>query len=181
MAVFCQSSQKTEGINEFYAELTRSRFSAGATKPSSDASLVPADQNVPADQKNDSFSIKGLDRRILPAIALLLTFCIGVVAALAWQSSRGTIASIPQTVPEPVAPSSNLEQQLEAMSLGLVAVRQSLDELANNLGQMRRDITNLQTAQQALFDKISEPPSRPAAAPPPKSTPRPSQAPTPPR
>ncbi len=129
--------------------------------------------------KNDWFLIKGLllDRPILPAIAFLLTFCIGAAAGLAWQSSRGTIASIPQTVPEPVAPSSNLEQQLQAMSLDVAAVRQSLDELTNGLGQMRRDITNLQTSEQALFDKISESPPRPAAAQPPKFVPRPPQAP----
>jgi len=121
--------------------------------------------------KNDWFLIKGLmlDRPILPAIALLLTFCVGVATALAWQSSRGTITSIPQAVPAPAASSSNLGQQLEAMSSGLAALRQSVDELAGGLGQMRRDITNLQTSEQP----------RPATAPSPKSAPRPSQAPTP--
>jgi septal ring factor EnvC (AmiA/AmiB activator) len=157
----------------------RSRFSAGAAKPSVDASLISADQNVSADQKNDWFSIKGalLDRRILLAIALLFMFCIGVAAALAWQSSRRPIASNPQAVLAPATSSSNLEQQLEAMSSGLAVVRQSIDELASGLGQMRRDITNLQTAEQALFDKISESPPRPAAAQPPKSVPRPPQSP----
>jgi septal ring factor EnvC (AmiA/AmiB activator) len=157
----------------------RSRFSAGAAKPSVDASLISADQNVSVDQKNDWFSVKGLllDRRILLAIALVLMFCIGVAAALVWQSSRVPIASNPQAVLAPAASSSNLEQQLEAMSSGLAVVRQSIDELASGLGQMRHDITNLQTAEQALFDKLSEPPPRPAAAQPPKSVPRPSQAP----
>jgi septal ring factor EnvC (AmiA/AmiB activator) len=157
----------------------RSRFSSGAAKPSVDASLIPADQNVSADQKNDRFSIRRLllDRRILLAMALLLVFCIGVAAALVWQSSRGPIASNPQAVLAPAASSSNLEQQLEAMSSGLAVVRQSIDELASGLGQMRRDITNLQTAEQALFDKLSESPPRPAAAQPPKSVPRPPQSP----
>jgi len=157
----------------------RSRFSAGAAKPSVDASLISADQNVSADQKNDWFSIKGqlFDRRILLASALLFMFCIGVATALIWQSSRGPIASNLQGVLGPAASSSNLEQQLDAMSSGLAAVRQSIDELASGLGQMRRDITNLQTAEQALFDKISETPPRPTAAQPPKSVPRPPQAP----
>lgn len=130
--------------------------------------------------RNDWFLIKGLllDRPILPAIGFLLTFCVGAAAALAWQSSRGTPASIPQTAPKAVAPSSNQEQQLQAISLDLAAVRQSVAELSGDLGQMRRDITNLQTTQQALVDKISEPPPRPAAAQPPKPTPRSSQAPT---
>ena len=154
----------------------RSRFSAGAAKPSVDASLISADQNVSADQKNDWFSIKGqlFDRRILLASALLFMFCIGVATALVWQSSRGPIAS--QGVLGPAASSSNLERQLAAMSSGLAVVRQSIDELASGLAQMRRDIGNLQTAEQALFDKISESPPRPAAAQPPKSVPRPSQA-----
>jgi len=157
----------------------RSRFSAGAAKPSVDASLISADRNVSADQKNDWFSIKGqlLDRRILLAIALLFMFCIGVATALVWQSSRGLIASNPQGVLGPAASFSNLEQQVESMSSGLAVVRQSIDELASGLAQMRRDIGNLQTAEQALFDKISESPPRPAAAQPPKSVPRPSQAP----
>jgi hypothetical protein len=151
---------------------TRSRFSAGATKPSLDASLVSAGQ------KDVWFSIKEvlLDRRILLAIALLFAFCIGVAAALGWQFSR-QVAPIPQTRPAPVALSSTLEEQFEAMSSGLAAVRQSIGELAEGLGQMRRDIANLQTSEQALFDKISELSARPAATGTTKPVPRPSRVP----
>jgi uncharacterized coiled-coil protein SlyX len=129
--------------------------------------------------KNSGFLIKSSlpDKRISLAIALLITFCSGFAAALAWQSSRQT-APVPQTTAAPVALSPSLEQQLEAMSSSLAAVRQSVDELSDGLGQMRRHITNLQTTEQALFDKISEPPPRPAAVPPARSTPRPPQAPT---
>jgi hypothetical protein len=157
----------------------RSRFSAGATKPSLDASLVSADKNLSGDPKNEWFSIKGLllNRRILFPIVLMFTFCIGVVAALVLQSSKGRIAPIPQTAPAATAPSSNVEHQLEAMSLGLTAVRQSLAELANDLGQVKQDIAGLLAAEQALFDKISELPPRPTAASTPKPTPRPAQAP----
>jgi len=156
---------------------TRSWFSADPTKSSVDATLVPADPNVPTGPKNEWFYIKWplLDRRISRAIVFLITFCIGVAAFLAWQSSREMTASAPQTAR--VASSPNLEQQLEAISLGLTTLRQSVDQLAAGLGQMRNDITNLQTAQQAIFDKVSEPQPRPAAAPTPKPTPRPSQTP----
>jgi hypothetical protein len=118
-----------------------------------------------------------LEKRIALAIALLITFCSGVVAVLGWQSSRQA-RSVPQAAPQPVALSPTLERQLEAMSSGVAAVQRSVDELSSGLGQMRRGISDLQTTEQALFDKVSEPPLRPAAAPPAKSTPRPSQAPT---
>jgi hypothetical protein len=150
----------------------RSRLSAGATKPSPDASLVSAGQ------KDVWFSIKEvlLDRRILLAIALLFAFCIGVAAALGWQFSR-QVAPIQKTGPALVALSPTLEQQFEAMSSGLAAVQQSIGELAGGLGQMRRDIANLQTSEQALFDKISELPARPAATGTTKPVPRPLQVP----
>jgi hypothetical protein len=113
------------------------------------------------------------DKRISLTIAFLIIFSIGgVAAALVWQPRQ--VVSVPQAAPAPVALSPTLEQQLEAMSSGLAAVQQSVDELSGGLGQMKRDITNLQTTEQALFDKISEPLPQPAA----RSTPRPSQAPT---
>jgi hypothetical protein len=175
---YASNQPKTEGANEFHAEL-HTWVSPDPTKSSVDATLVPADPTIATGPKNDWASIKWplLDRRISRAIVFLITFCIGVAAFLAWQSSREMTASAPQTAR--VAPSPNLEQQLEAISLGLTTLRQSVDQLAASLGQMRNDITNLQTAQQAIFDKVSEPAPRPAAAaaPTPKATPRPSQAP----
>jgi hypothetical protein len=132
--------------------------------------------------KNSGLIVKSsvLDKRISPAITFLIILCIGVAAAFVWQSSS-QVVSIPQAAPAPVALSPTLEQQLEAMSSGLAAVQQSIDEISSGLGQMRRDITTLQTTEQAVFDKISEPPPRPAAGSPPRSTPRLSQPPTPPR
>jgi hypothetical protein len=117
-----------------------------------------------------------LDKQISLAIAFSIIFSIGLAAALVWQSSR-QIISIPQAAPVALSPA--LEQQLLATSSALAAVQQSIGELSSGLGQMRRDITNLQTTELALFDKISEPPPRPAGAPPTRSTPRPSQAPIP--
>jgi hypothetical protein len=117
-----------------------------------------------------------LEKRILLAIPLLITFCSVLAAALVWQSSRQA-ASVPQAAPAPVALFPTLEQQLEAMSSGLAAVQQSVGELSSGLGKIRHDITDLQTTEQALFGKISEPPPRSAAASPARSTPRPSQTP----
>jgi hypothetical protein len=130
--------------------------------------------------KNSGFLIKSslLDKRISLAIALLITFCGGLAAAFAWRSSR-QVPSVPQSAPVPVALSPTLTEQLETMSSGLAAIQQSVDQLSNGLGQMSRDITNVRATEQALFDKISEPPPRPAPAPLARSTPRRSRLPTP--
>jgi len=154
----------------------RSWLSAGhwQSKPSNDATLVPDDPNLSIAAKNKGFlgQLSWLDKL---AIALVVTFCGGVLAALTWQSSR-QIASVPQSAPAP-ATLSPLKEQLETISSGLAAIRQSVDGLTAGLGQMRRDITNLQTSEQALFDRISEPPPRPAVAQPAKPLSRASQAP----
>jgi len=162
----------------------KSWLSAGhwQSKLSNDATLVPDEPNISIGTKDDRLLIKWplLGNQTLRVIAFLITVCIVVAAALAWQSSRQTTASIPETGSAPVALTPTLERQLETISSGLAAVRQSVAEVAAGLEQMRRDIANLQTSEQTLFEKISEPPQRPAAAPTPaaKSTPRPPQAPT---
>ena len=160
---------------------TRSWFSAGHwhTQPSDDATLVPDDANASVVAKNDGLLSKlpaALAGRMSLAGAFLVTFCIGVAAAVVWQSSRQAV-SVPQADTAAAALSPPLQQQLEAMSSGLAAIRQSVDELANGLGQMKRDITNLQTTEQALFDKVSEPPRSAAGSA--RSTTRPSQGPAP--
>jgi septal ring factor EnvC (AmiA/AmiB activator) len=130
---------------------------------------------------------------------------------LAWQSygdaARKTIASsfprlgwvapqaapLAQTPPDTIAPAapSPDQQQLEAMTLDLAAVRQSVDQLAASheqitrsvdqlaagQGQITRDITKLQAAEQDILNKISAPPPRPAATPAPRPVPPPSRAP----
>ena len=158
---------------------TRSEFSTGrrATKPSVDPTLQAADL------KNDGFSSERPslgNRASRPLARFLVTLCIGVTGTLAWQSYgnavREVIASAspqlgwlaPQAAPAPdviapAAPSPD-QQQLNAMLLGLAAVRQSVDQLAAGQEQMTRDITKLQTAAQGIFDKISAPPPRPAGA-----------------
>ena len=160
---------------------TRSEFSAGrrATKPSVDPTLQAADL------KNDGFSSERPslgNRASRPLARFLVTLCIGVAATLVWQSygdaAREMIASaspqlgwlapqaapVARTAPDVIAPAAPDQQQLNAMLLGLAAVRQSVDQLAAGQEQMTRDITKLQTAAQGIFDKISAPPPRLAGA-----------------
>jgi hypothetical protein len=118
----------------------------------------------------------------------LITFSIGVAIALAWQSYGGTGR-------EPIAPAAPSldQQQLNAMSLDLDAVRQSVDRIAASQVQMTRSVSELtagqewmtrdftselQAVEQDVHDKISVLPPRSAPAQLSKPAPRPSQAPT---
>jgi hypothetical protein len=155
-----------------------------------------------ADLKNDQFpsgrpSLASLDPRgrlgrldPLAFARYLITFSIGVAIALAWQSYGGTGG-------EPIAPAAHSpdQQQFDAMSINLDAMRQSVDRIANNMalnqeqmthsvsqlaaGQewMTREIADLQTFEQYVLDKISLPQPRPTHATPRNLAPRSSQAP----
>jgi hypothetical protein len=110
-------------------------------------------------------------------IGMIAAVSAAVFAFLAW----GFPLLPPQAAPD--SPSPDL-QQLKAMSTDLVAVRQSVDQLAAQFvagqEQMTRDITKLQgilenivklhATEQNIFDsrifdsRISAPPPRPAAA-----------------
>src|SRR5712671_5119017 len=158
----------------------------------------------------------------------LITFCIGGASTLAWQSygdaARAMIANsypqlgwlapqaepVAQNVPETialVAPSFD-QQQINAMSLDLDAVRQSIDRIATSIAaiqeqmsrsadriateqvarsvaeltagqeQMTRKITKLQAVEQYVLYKSPDPAPRPAPAPARNPVLRPSQAPT---
>ena len=158
----------------------------------------------------------------------LITFCIGGASTLAWQSygdaARAMIANsypqlgwlapqaepVAQNVPETialVAPSFD-QQQINAMSLDLDAVRQSIDRIATSIAaiqeqmsrsadriateqiarsvaeltagqeQMTREITKLQAVEQYVLYKSPDPAPRPAPAPARNPVLRPSQAPT---
>ena len=150
----------------------------------------------------------------------LITFCVGAAATLGWQSygdaARELVANsypqlgwlAPKPTPNapnapdisalavPAAPSPD-QQQLNAISLDLEAVRQSVERIAASIAgsqeqmtrsvdriaagqeQMTREITKLQEIEQYILDKNSEsPPQQPAPAPARSRAPRPSQAPT---
>ena len=78
-------------------------------------------------------------------------------------------APVARTAPDVIAPTAPAtpspdQQQLNAVSLGLAAVRQSVDQLAASQEQMTRDITQLQTTARGILDKIPAPPPPPAGA-----------------
>jgi hypothetical protein len=154
-----------------------------ATEPPIQARTRPTDRRIeqPSPDKRAS---GGFAR-------FLIIFCIGVAATLVWQSygdvAREMIANsspqlrwlapqaVAQTAPDMVTPTAPATpspdvQQLKGMSLGLAAVRQSVEQLAAAQQQMTDEIAKLQATEQEILDKVSGPP-RPAAAPPRKSAP----------
>ncbi len=132
------------------------------------------------------------------SLRVLIAFCIGVAATLAWQSygdaAREMIANsypqlgwlAPQAAAAQAAPATiaaataSLDQQeLKSVSLGLAAVRQRVDQLAAQVAagqeQMTRDFTaKLHAVERDILDKISAP--QPAATPARKPAPPPPQA-----
>jgi hypothetical protein len=130
--------------------------------------------------------------RLAPfALALyLVAFFIGVATTLAWQS-YGSRAR------EMIAPTArSYQEQLNAISLDLNAMRQGIDQIATNLDanqeQMRRSVdqlaashelitrdlsSKLEAVEHNILDKISVPPQRPAPGPPRSPVARPSQVP----
>ncbi len=154
-----------------------------ATEPPIQARTRPTDRRIEQ---------PSLDKRASGGFArFLIIFCIGVAATLVWQSygdvAREMIANsspqlrwlapqaVAQTAPDMVAPTAPATpspdvQQLKGMSLGLAAVRQSVEQLAAAQQQMTDEIAKLQATEQEILDKVSGPP-RPAAAPARKSAP----------
>jgi len=164
---------------------TQSRFSAGrwVTEPSVDAPLQPTD----LDQFPSTRPSRGKRAPRSPA-RLLITFCIGIAATLAWQSYGDAVremiaSSSPQfvwlTPAAPVAQTASAgaspdPNQLKAILRDIASVRQSVDQLAAGQQQMTREITKLQATRQDALDRTSAPPSSAAAAP--ARKPVPSQA-----
>ena len=154
-----------------------------ATEPPIQARSRPTDRRIeqPSPDKRAS---GGFAR-------FLIIFCIGVAATLVWQSygdvAREMIANsspqlrwlapqaVAQTAPDMVAPTAPATpspdvQQFKAMSLGLAAVRQSVEQLAAAQQQMTDEIAKLQATEQEILDKVSPRPA-PAPAPAHKSAP----------
>ncbi len=126
----------------------------------------------PADLKTDRFQSERLGKRIRLALAPI-TFCIGVAATLTWQTygdaARNAIATsfprlvwlAPQATPvaqntsdifAPAASAASFpdQQQLDAMSLDLDAVRQSVDRIAASQEQMTRSIDRIAASQEQM-------------------------------
>ena len=130
--------------------LAISEFSKGrwAAEPPDEPPLHPTELNVAA----KVFSWLG---RVAPLTfaRYLIAFFIGVIAAVAWQSYRDvtreeTVATAPAT---------------------LDLVQRSIDRLA-------AEIIKVEAAEQDILDRVSIPPSRPAATAVRNSVPRSSQA-----
>lgn len=158
-------------------------------KPSAEA---PASR--PASPKGDRLPERWSWVSRLAPLALapyLIAFFIGVATTLAWQSLGGAAR-------EMITPTarSPYQQQFNAISLDLNAVRQGIDRIATSLDanqeQMRRSVdqlaanhesitrdfsSKLEAVEHDILDKISVPPQRPAPASPRNSVARPSQAP----
>jgi hypothetical protein len=121
---------------------------------------------------------------------LLITFCVGIAATLAWQSygdtARRIIAdayprlswlapetAVAQAVADRIAPTAvdrAQQDELKEMSLAVAAVRERVDELVAQFAagqqQMTLDFTaKLQATERDLVDKISLLAAQPAAAP----------------
>ena len=114
---------------------------------------------------------------------LLITFCIGVAFALAWQSygdtAREMIANsspqlswlapqraVAQAASDAIAPTTSSANPQE----DLAALRQRVDQLAAAVAagqeQIGRDFaTKLEAVERDIFDKISAPSPQPATAP----------------
>ena len=118
----------------------------------------------------------------------LIIFCMGIAAALAWQSygdtTREMIASFypqlgwlePQTVgvatnPEmtsrtaPATTPDSQELLLKSILVNLAAVRQSVDRLAASQQQMADDIAKLKAAEPDVLGAIPQPAAAPAVEP----------------
>jgi hypothetical protein len=138
-----------------------------------------------ADLKNDRFANEQPSfgkRTSRPLASVLITFYIGVAATLAWQSysdsARQMIArlspqlgwlapqaAVAQTVPDTIEQITRSVDRIVTASQEQMTRR--VDQLAAGQEQMTREITKLQTIQQYILYKSSEPP-RPAPSPTPK-------------
>src|SRR6266699_2466407 len=155
--------------------LARSAFLWGSSGAAS-ITLVRARTNASAIRFRRAVLSHGLSPR-KPGAATLAWLSYGDAARemiassspqLGWLAPQA--APVAQTAPNMIAPAAPTapspdRQQLNAMSLSLAALRQSVDQLAAGQEQMTRDITKLRAAEQDILDKITAPPPRPAAAP----------------
>jgi small-conductance mechanosensitive channel len=106
---------------------------------------------------------------------VVIAFCIGISATLAWQSYGDAVREIiasrypqfawlaPHAPAAPPASAATVPpvvsadpQELKTMSLGLAAVRQRVDQLTASQDQTIRDLTmKLQAAKQEILDRMS--------------------------
>jgi hypothetical protein len=145
-------------------------------------SPVEASAVCPADLKNDR-SLGGRRRALHTLSSLPIAFCIGVAATLAWQSygdaAREIIANahpqlgwlapqggpVTQNAPDavavatPAAPAFD-QQQLNAISIDLEAMRQGIDRIAPGIvagqEQMARSIGRIAATQEQMARTVDQ-------------------------
>jgi hypothetical protein len=154
-----------------------------------------------ASLKKDQLPAKSSRPGKLPLLgSYLIPLLIGVAGTLVWQTYgdatihmlASAVSSPGRSSPDHVSPD---QQQFNAMSLDLDAMRQSIAGLATNIAtnqerimhsveqltagqeQITREVAKLQAVDHNDHYGNLDPPPRPAPAPAPKSVPRPSQAP----
>jgi hypothetical protein len=139
-------------------------------------------KNDPSQNRPFPISLEALDNiRPLAFARYLAAFFVGVTATVAWQSYGGAAREmIVPALPSPY------QEQLNAMSLDLNAVRQSVDQMITSFAisqkqmtrsvdqiaievaagqeQMTRDIIELETVEQYILGKISMRPIYPPVA-----------------
>ena len=135
----------------------------------------------PANLKNDQFQSewRGLHKRgPLALTCLLITFCIGVAATLAWLSyaAREAITSsfprfswlapqAPQNTPEAV------RLRVDQLTTSQEQIARSVDRLTADQEQVTREIAKLQEIERSIRSKNSEVSPRPASVSGPKPVP----------
>jgi len=167
---------------------TQSEFVTASllVKPSVEAVAVRPD-----DLKNDQLPNRRLSLGKQAPLAFaphLITFFIGVAAAVGWQTygdaARHLIAlaaSSPDQQLNPMPPDLDLlRRSIDALATGITTTQEQIartvDQLVAGQEQMTHEIAKLQAVEQYVLYKNSDPPQRPAPAQVPKPALRPPQA-----
>ena len=162
--------------------LSRTRFDVSTRLGNTEPLMSRPSRRVELQDEECPKKRPSFGKRALHAVTRFgITSCIGVAAVLGWQSygdeARNIIANsspaLSWLAPEaaraeprqPVSPpeASPEREQLNAISLNLAALRQSIDQLATGQDQMTQEIGTVRGVQQQLLEKISVP--RQAATP----------------
>ena len=159
----------------------KSEFYAGLLPVEPSAEPPPVRPTTLENDQSQNNTQPSLRKRASRAFSrFLITFCIGGASTLAWQSygdaARAMIANsypqlgwlapqaepVAQNVPETialVAPSFD-QQQLNAMSLDLDAVRQSVDRIATSIAasqeQMTRSVDRIASSQERIARTVDQ-------------------------
>jgi hypothetical protein len=172
--MFRSSSGEEEVPMSSTLSLTQSEFSCDRLPIKRPAKatilLLATEKNEPVMSKQPSPVTRGL-RALVRA---LVTFCIGVVAALAWQAHGGAVrlmiassssqlgwlapqaAPAAQTASDASAPAAlSPDQLLKAALLDLAAVRQSIDQLTASQDQITRTVGQFAAAQEQMTRDVT--------------------------